>query len=240
MKIHVIYEDKNFLAINKPAGLLVHSAKTVKVKDARDEEPTVTGWIIKNYPEIKKVGDDPEYRPGIVHRLDKDTSGVLLIAKNQEYFEYLKNLFQSHKVKKIYNALVYGKLEERRGIITKPISIKKGSLKRTVHAGKMTKEAITEYKLLKEYKKDGHIFSFVEVIPRTGRTHQIRIHMSSIRHPIVGDSLYGPKSNPLNLHRQFLHARSVEFSTADGMAVKVEADLPEDLEDVLRLFRHKS
>ena len=240
MKIHVIYEDKNFLAINKPAGLLVHHAKTSKVNDAGSEEATVADWLIENYPDIKKVGDDPEYRPGIVHRLDKDTSGVLLAAKNQKCFEYLKALFQSHKVKKIYNALVYGKLEERRGIITKPISIKKGSLKRTVHIGKMTKEAITEYKLLKEYKKGDQIFSLVEVIPRTGRTHQIRIHMSSIRHPIVGDSLYGPKSNPLNLRRQFLHARSIEFNTMDGTALKLEAELPEDLENALRLFQQKS
>lgn len=240
MSIQIIYEDKNFLAINKPAGLLVHSARIAKTKVSDKQESTVVSWLIKNYPEIKKVGDDPEYRPGIVHRLDKDTSGVLLVAKNQEYFEYLKNLFQSHKVKKIYNALVYGKLEEKRGIITKPISIKKGSIKRTVHAGKMTKEAITEYKLLKEYRKDGQIFSFVEVIPRTGRTHQIRIHMSATRHPIVGDLLYGPKSNPLNLRRQFLHARSIEFITMDGMALKLEAELPEDLENVLRVFEQKS
>ncbi|MFA5098822.1 MAG: RNA pseudouridine synthase [Candidatus Paceibacterota bacterium] len=225
---YVIYKGKNFLAVFKPAGLLVHPVKL------ENNEPALTGWLVENYPEVKNVGDEPEIRPGIVHRLDKDVSGILLVPRNQEYFQYLKNLFQIRQIKKNYLALVYGKIKEKTGIIDKPISIKSGTIKRTVHQGKDEKAAVTEYRVLKYLNLDGQDFSLVEVSPKTGRTHQIRIHLASIGHPIVGDTLYGKKTNPFDLKRIFLHAKSLEFSPEEGGRIKLEAELPEELEILLK------
>ncbi|MEK7149646.1 MAG: RluA family pseudouridine synthase [Patescibacteria group bacterium] len=244
----IIYEDENFIAVNKPAGLLVHP--TVNSK-----EKTLVDWLVEKYPEIKNVGDPSagsgqiNLRPGIVHRLDRDTSGVILIARNQKYFEYLKKLFQNHLVQKNYLALVFGKLKNEKGIIEKPISLKAGTTKRTVHGGKMEKEALTEYEVLKTFEfiparrslgagenEKGNVkyFSLVKVSPKTGRTHQIRIHLASIGHSIVGDSLYGAKENPLGLKRQFLHAESLEFATEEGKRMRIEAEQPKDLKSVLK------
>jgi len=266
-QIRVIYEDKNFLAVYKPAGLLVHPVKISNLKSQISKiikEQTLTDWLVKNYPEVRKVGDEPEIRPGIVHRLDKDTSGVILIPRNQKYFEYLKNLFEARQIKKTYLALVYGKVEPRRGTIKKPIYLKPGTTKRTVWQGKMEKEAITEYKVLKYFIKtrintdkntDKHrynisinprsnpyksaTFSLLKVIPKTGRTHQIRVHLASIQHPIVGDSLYGPKINPFGLKRLFLHAESLEFSPSNGKRIKIESELPDELKSILKKLTNK-
>lgn len=240
--IPIIYEDENFLAVNKPAGLLTHAIKS-KIR-----EETLTDWLLKKYPKIKNVGDDPENRPGIVHRLDKDTSGVLLVAKNQKFFEYLKSIFQARQIKKKYLALAYGKLAPRQGlpaeiltrtgIIEKPIALKTGSLKRTTRLNskkaKMIKEALTHYQIKKYYESGGHFFTLVELEPKTGRTHQLRVHLASVGHPIVGDKLYGAKNNFLNLERQFLHAESVEFSLENGKRIKIEADLPPELQNILK------
>ena len=236
MEPKIIYEDKNFLAVNKPAGLLVHPTAVSK-------ENTLVDWLLKNYPEIKNVGDAPEIRPGIVHRLDKDTSGVILIAKNQRYFEYLKKLFQTGQIKKTYLALVWGEVKQKTGEIAKSISLKPGGVKRTVWKGKMEKEAITEYKVIKSIKYQisnikEEVFSLVEAMPKTGRTHQIRIHLASIGHPIVGDALYGRKTNPFGLARQFLHAESVEFPVEEKRMIKVEAELSEELKNILKIFNN--
>ena len=231
--IKKIFENGNFVAVDKPAGLLVHGVKGIKNK-----EKTLADWILKNYPKNKNVGDDPEIRPGIVHRLDKDTSGIILIAKNQKYFEYLKNLFQNHKIQKTYLALVYGKVLKPKGIIEKAISLKPGTVKRTVFKGKMEKAAVTEYEVSKTYefineKGNAKYFTLVKAMPKTGRTHQIRIHLASIGHPIVGDSLYGQKENPFGLKRQFLHAEALEFNIDDNNRMKLEAEIPADLKEVL-------
>ena len=224
MEPKVIYKDENFLVLNKPAGLIVHG-----------EENSVANWLLKNFPEVKGVGDKPEERPGIVHRLDRDTSGILVVARNQKAFEYLKNLFQNHQVKKTYLALVCGELKEKEGLIDKPIGIINGSVRRTVHAknARMVKEAKTKYKVKKELEIGGEKFSLLEAEPLTGRTHQIRVHLNSIGHPIVGDRLYGRK-NPLNISRQFLHADSIEFALPNGSKLKVGADLPEELNSILK------
>ena len=261
-QITPIYEDKNFLAVYKPAGLLVH--RVLSSKYQAPQENTLVDWLIKKYPEIKNVGDPSalrpaqgrlkqsreatssgqvNLRPGIVHRLDRETSGVILIAKNQKYFEYLKNLFQTRQIKKTYLALVWGKVEPKMGVIEKPIRLKSGTIKRTVWQGKMEKEAITEYKVIKFLKlkvdKGEKIFSLVKVMPKTGRTHQIRVHLASISHPIVGDTLYGTKKNPFNLERQFLHAESLEFSLENGRRIKIEAGLPEELKSILKRLTNK-
>lgn len=235
----IIYEDHNFMALNKPAGMLVHGDK--KHGTGNTKQKTIVDWLLENYPEVKGVGDNPEERPGIVHRLDKDTSGVLIVPKNQAFFGYLKGLFQKHEVKKTYLALVWGEILNK-GVINAPIGLKPGTVKRSVinknlpagrQALKMVKEAITEYRHLKSFSKDNEKFTLLELIPKTGRTHQLRIHLTTIHHPIVGDSLYGPKKNPWNLERQFLHAKSIEFASASGKRIKLEAELPEELQKIL-------
>lgn len=235
MEIPIIYEDDNLLAISKPAGLLVHPITKSKIKSQKSKirEFTLIDWLTQRYPEIKTVGDDPELRPGIVHRLDRDTSGILLIAKNQPYFEYLKNLFQKREIKKTYLVLVWGHLKNERGVINRPIGIKSGTVKRTVFGGKKIQPAETYYRLL---KKIGD-FSLLEVWPKTGRTHQIRVHLAAIGHPIVGDPIYGRKKINAalpDLKRQFLHAYSLEFNLAPGKRIRLAANLPEELREILR------
>lgn len=222
------------IAVNKPAHLLVHPY-------GEGNDYALTDWLLKHYSEVRKVGDDPKQRPGIVHRLDKDTSGVMLIPRSQEYFKYLKNLFQTKEIQKTYVALVWGKIQEKKGVIDKPISIKSGTTKRTVHEGKMAKEALTEYETVDRFEYDDpdsekrkvQEFTLVRVRPKTGRTHQIRVHMASIGHSIVGDIMYGSKKNPFGLDRQFLHAESVEFVASPGHKLNIEAPLPADLQRVL-------
>jgi len=232
LNIPIIYEDKNFVAVNKPAGLLVHGFKvTVGGEKRHIAESTLVDWFLEKYPEAKGVGDLPRWRSGIVHRLDKETSGVMLIAKNQEYFNYLKSLFKNHEINKTYLALVKGNIKPDSGIIDKPIGLKSGTIKRTVFTknAKMIKSALTEYKV-KEYFP---MYSLLEVSPRTGRTHQIRVHLASLGHPVVGDKLYGG-GKVKDLDRLFLHAYSLEFSPLPGKKLKLIADLPQDLTDYLR------
>ena len=232
-EIQLIYKDENFLIINKPAGLLMHGIAGIH-KLPSGAGKTLVDWLLENYSEVRAVGDDPVTRPGIVHRLDKETSGVLVIPRNQETFNYLKELFQKHLVRKTYLALVKGKLKEAGGIIDKPIGIKSGSTKRSIHSSKMQKEAVTEYQVLKVLKLAGEEFSLLEVMPKTGRTHQIRVHLASIGHPIAGDRLYGGKRSQVSgLSRQFLHAKSIEFTVPSGERMRFEAELPKDLGSLL-------
>ncbi len=225
----IIFENSDFIVVNKPAGLLVHKPNYFS------QEKTLVDWLIERYPEIKKVGENLKLRPGIVHRLDRETSGLILIPRHQKAFEYFKNLFQNHQIKKSYLALVHGKLKPKKAIIEKSISLKPGTTKRTVYKGKMTKEAITEYKVLKYYPD----FSFVELIPHTGRTHQLRVHLASLHHPIVGDQVYSFRSNPFGLKRQFLHAFSLEFSW-NGQRFRIEADLPQELQSIIDRLEKES
>ncbi|MEK7506248.1 MAG: RluA family pseudouridine synthase [Patescibacteria group bacterium] len=239
--IDIIYENDDFVAINKPAGMLVHRPE--RGPKSTQKENVLTDWIKEHYPETNEVGDTPSLRPGIVHRLDEDTSGILLIAKNQHFFDHLKGLFQKHEVKKTYLALVHGRMTGK-GRIEKPIGLISGSVKRSVNGKKlkMVKEAATEYKVLKVLKGK---YSLLRIFPETGRTHQIRVHLASIGHPIVGDRLYGNKKEDgelgkeLELTRQFLHAESAEFNLEDGSRIKIEAELPGELTDFLESLQAK-
>jgi len=234
MEIKTIYEDQNIIAVNKPAGLLVHGGENIKTNI-----PTLVDWILKKYPEIKKIGDDP-LRPGIVHRLDKDTSGILIIAKNQKAFDYFKEQFKRRKIKKVYIALVNGLLKEDKGIIDLPIGKSKKDFRKKLASKKAigkTREALTEYKVLKRFKNPNFPmggFTLIEVFPKTGRTHQIRVHLKTLGHPIVGDRLYGFKKDSLD--RQFLHASSLEFTNIDASRLKLEADLPDELKNFLNML----
>ena len=236
----IIFENSDFLVINKPAGLMVHGVRLSskrRIDEVRIAEPTLVDWLLAHYPEIKSVGDEPVLRPGIVHRLDKATSGVMIIAKTQASFERLKKLFQEHRIKKTYYAFVSGVPKKSHGIIDAAIGIKSGSLKRSVHSDTMAKTAITEYSILKTMKgKDNEgQYALLKVNPKTGRTHQIRVHLASIGHPIIGDTLYGTKTSRdsiASLHlatlRLMLHAAALEFLDDAGNRFEFEALLPED------------
>ena len=219
----IIYEDKNFLAVNKPAGMITHPASKEKVS----EGDSLMDWALKKYPEIKKVGEDTELRAGIVHRLDKDTSGIILIPKNQKYFEYLKNLFQRHLIKKTYFALVHGAPKEKTGTINLAIGIRSGSIRRTTRGGKMPKEAQTSYELVKVKTKAGKIYSLLRILPKTGRTHQIRVHLKAIGLPICGDEIYGLKRGD-EFKRLMLHAESIEFPVSFKKKLKIRSALPKE------------
>ncbi|RJQ29867.1 RluA family pseudouridine synthase [Candidatus Parcubacteria bacterium] len=211
----IIYEDDDIVAVYKPDGLLVHPT-------SYSREPTLVDWLSKKYPGMKKVGDDPRLRPGIVHRLDKETSGIMLVAKTQNSFDYLKALFAEHTIKKTYLALVSGRVEPSSGIIDKPLSLKSGTVKRTVHAGKMPKHARTVYRVLKRFPDT----TLLEVVPETGRTHQIRVHLASIGHPVAGDKLYGGRRGSSGISRLMLHAHALEFSTPRGTRLRLEDPPP--------------
>jgi len=243
LALEVLYEDANVIALNKPAGLLVHGIFT---KDGpKHTEETLVDWLAKKYPETQEVGDRDEsnlirqQRGGIVHRLDRDTSGVMIIARNQKTFEYLKKLFQTKSIEKQYVALVWGRIHEKSGVIDKPISIKDGSVKRTVFKGKMPREAVTEYERARYYQyrhgKHTDELTLLSLAPKTGRTHQIRVHLSSIGHAVAGDKMYGKKGSLVfedgtELQRHFLHAQKITFSPRPGAAkVTIEAPLPAEL-----------
>lgn len=234
--IKIIYEDSDILILDKPSGLLTHPV------NREDKSESVVGWVLKTHPEIaevkdiygEKLGNWADLRPGIVHRLDKETSGLIVVAKNQPAFDYLKKLFQERKVKKTYVALVYGHLKEKNGIIESPIGKFGGKQSTRIHGKHDLKEknAITEYGVLKEYAD----YSLLEVMPKTGRTHQIRVHLGSIGHPIVCDPLYAGKKLmcPPELGRLFLHAQKLSFVSPAGESLTVETDLPPELDNFLK------
>lgn len=232
----IIFENNDVLVLNKPVGLAVHA-------DGRTKEYTLSDWLIENYPEIKAVGEpweDPQgntiYRPGIVHRLDRDTSGVMVVAKNQDTFELLKSQFQNREVKKIYHAFVYGEIKQMKGIIDRPIGrSSKDFRKKSAQRGAKgeLRDAITHFKVLG--RKDD--VTFIEAEPKTGRTHQIRVHMKAINHPIVCDALYAPNHEcKLGFGRTALHARQLSFMNKEGDMVTFEAPYPEDFERALAQF----
>jgi 23S rRNA pseudouridine1911/1915/1917 synthase len=228
MTIPVIYEDEHFFAVDKPAGLAVHKVSPT------DPQETLADILVRERPYLTGVGESP-LRPGIVHRLDKETSGVMLIAKDQPTFEYFKNLFQTRQVHKEYIALVYGKPKEPKGTIDAPLG--KIGTKQTTHIkGRrelVERDAITDYETLKTYKD----YALIRAIPRTGRTHQIRVHLKHIGCPIAGDKLYASKKPlPPDLDRLFLHAEKLSVTTPDGRGLTLEVGLPEDLQKTLDML----
>ena len=239
--IEILFENDNVVAINKPAGMLVHT-------NGKSDAPTIVDWVRESYPNVEEVGetmilaDGTEIkRPGIVHRLDRDTSGVLLIAKTQEMFLHLKDQFQQHTIAKTYNAYVYGHVKSDEDVIDESIGRSRSDYKQwSASRGKRgtLRDAITEYTVLERFEKDNEQFTFVELRPQTGRTHQLRVHMKYLNHPIVADHLYGGKlvhkSNNLGFKRQALHAQKIEFYNIDHDLVEVEAPLPQDFVQVVQ------
>ncbi len=236
--IKILYEDKDILAIDKPSGILVHS-------DNRSTKETIADLFKKKYPKLE-----------IVHRLDRETSGVMLLAKNVKAHEFLKKQFQDRVVKKVYNAVVNGFVKNDHGLINKLIGRSPKDFRRWL-AGRGARgelrEAITEYKVLKRLTlpiipsliKEGKtspdkgrqegLFSYLEIKPKTGRTHQIRVHMKFLNYPVACDPLYNPKGAcPKNLDRLALHAKSIEFKNLQGKIIKVESPLPKEFAKMLK------
>lgn len=240
MDIPIIYEDEDLIAVNKPSGVITHRAN-LKTKG---NELFLTDWLVEKFPEVKNIGEDI-LRPGIVHRLDKETSGVLIVAKNQTSFAHLKSVFKNREVIKKYIALVEGNLKINKGIINMPIGRSKSDFRKKLASpvplankekirGEL-KNAITEYKVLEKFSH----YTLVEVYPKTGRTHQIRAHFKAIGHPVARDALYGGRKSvcPFGLERQFLHANFLEFTALSGLRLKLEADLTDDLDAVIQALR---
>ncbi|MFC1961948.1 RluA family pseudouridine synthase [Chloroflexota bacterium] len=216
--LRILYEDDDLLVVNKPAGLNVHPAPG-------HPEQTLVNAVLAHYPRLAEIGD--AVRPGIVHRLDKDTSGVMMVAKNQRAQSDLQQQFKEHRVKKDYLVLVKGKLAPEQGIINAAIGRDPGNRKKmaVVRGGR---EARTDYRVVKYLDN----FTLLEVTLETGRTHQIRVHLRAIGYPVVGDVTYGVKSP--HLSRQFLHAYRLGFRLpSTGENVEFTAELPEDLQRAL-------
>lgn len=275
MKIKILYEDEYILALDKPCGLLVHPAKSANAdrgaspaksanadcgagSDSISKEKTLTDWILQNYPELKDVGEEQILqngevinRPGIVHRLDKDTSGVILVAKTKEAHQFLKEQFQARKVEKIYHAVVSGKFGEDKleGVIDKPIGRSASDFRKwsaEYGAKGELREAVTGYKVLAQGlftpRSLGEVGAYVEARPKTGRTHQIRVHLKSIGHPVIGDKVYGGKNLESGIQNQgteikkpnrlMLHAVSIKLELPSGTHIKVESALPEEFEEI--------
>lgn len=227
--IPVIARTEHFLIINKPAGISMHPSRA-------GQKGTLVDWIEACNPEMLLVGENP-LRPGIVHRLDRETSGLVVLARTRKAFEALKSLFRDRKVEKTYTALVYGVPKDKNGSIEAEIgriraSNRRGIVLKKRHFSGKVRPSLTEYELSTIYPQ----YSLLSVKPKTGRTHQIRVHLASIGHPVVGDSLYRTKrerKDALQPPHQLLHAKEISF-TLFGQKYHFEASLPQYFEQVLK------
>lgn len=238
MNIEILFEDADIVAINKPAGVMVHG-------DGRSDAETVVDWFLQLYPDAKDVGEEPIetqdgvaiLRPGVVHRLDKDTSGVMLLAKTNRGHAHLKEQFQNRTITKTYHAFVYGEIKQQEGVVKAPIGRSKTFAKWTAIPKAMRgkeRDAQTQYKVLARSKG----FSYIALTPKTGRTHQIRVHMQYLNYPLVADFLYAgkrydqdnPESN-LGFSRHALHAESIQFVDLQAEMRSISASFPKDFQD---------
>ena len=233
----IIFDSPDFIILDKPAGLLVHATE-------KNETDTLVSWLIKEYPEIDKVGEQ-KYRAGIIHRLDRDVSGIMVVAKTNLAFEHLKEQFKKRKVKKEYLALVYGHIDKVEGEIDLPIGRnKEGQFVAHPKRGNekfqgQDKFAKTQYKVL-EYLKD---YTLISAFILTGRTHQIRAHFYAIGHPVLGDVIYKPKKKFFHFLRRkikvvdpgriFLHSTKIGFYDLNNQWVEFVSPLPAQLQNYL-------
>jgi 23S rRNA pseudouridine1911/1915/1917 synthase len=228
MDYKILYEDPDMMVVDKPAGIVVFP-------EGQTKENTLIDLLIDQKSELKEAGEAPRY--GIVHRLDKDTSGVLLVAKTKEALKFLQKQFINRGVEKEYLALATGVLKDEKGVIhtlitrskSDPRKQKASWLQDAKPEGK--REAITHYKVIQKFKD----FTLVELDMKSGRKHQIRTHLAYIHHPIAGDKLYGFKDSkqPEGLTRQFLHASDLKIETPQGEIKEFHSELPKDLKNVL-------
>lgn len=232
--MNILYEDAHIVVINKPAGMMVHP-------DGVSEDETVSEWMEKTYPESRGVGEPMVLkngkeitRPGVVHRLDRDTSGVLVLAKTSEAHVHLKEQFRDRRVQKEYRAFVYGVPKNKTGVIDAPIgrsakNFKVWSAQRGARGA--LRDAHTEYEVL----EDNGDFALVKLFPKTGRTHQLRVHMKYLNYPIVCDPLYALKREcALGFSRMALHAYRIVFADMEGAEKEIVAPYPEDFAQALK------
>lgn len=225
LSIPILYEDRDVVVINKPPGISAHQERGPMI-------PTVAGWFAARYPASASVGE--AFRPGIVHRLDKDTSGVMILARTPDALEFLQQQFKQHRVKKEYLALVFHVPGEAEGRITRPLARSvRNPMRRTVDP--KGREAITEWK---KEKKLTDKFALLRVFPLTGRPHQIRTHLHWLGFPIVGDSLYTFRRQrpPVGARRQMLHAEKLTVDLPLLGRRTFVAPLPEDMRKVIELL----
>ncbi|MDF2461398.1 MAG: pseudouridine synthase, RluA family [Candidatus Saccharibacteria bacterium] len=213
----VIYEDDDIVVVDKPAGLSTHAGSGTHGRAT-----------LADFARTRSTDTDPE-RPGIVHRLDRDTSGLIIIARTAEAKATMQQAFAKHQVHKTYRLLAVGRVDPAEAVIRLPLDRDPAKpLRRAVIPG--GREAITRYKTVETLPG----YTLVEATPETGRTHQIRVHLAAIGHPIAGDTTYGPPVRPLGLKRHFLHAAALEFDTPSGRHLRLESPLPEELAKVLQ------
>ncbi len=243
MQLPILYEDADIVVIDKPAGLIVHS-------DGRTEEPSVVEWVHEHYPQMREVGEswispqgESVARSGIVHRLDRGTSGVLVLAKTQEAYVALKEQFQSRSVEKEYRAFVYGHPEQNAGVIEAEIVRIRSAPPRWGVAregeGKKERAAITAWQVLARGTDpgSGEKVAYLAASPKTGRTHQIRVHLKYLNHPVIADPLYA-KGRPalLGFARPALHSYRLTLTLPSGDRRAFEAPLPADFESAIAQF----
>lgn len=227
--LEILYEDKDIIIVNKPAGMLVHPSSQV-------QEGTLVNALIHYTRDLSDLGE--YYRPGIVHRLDKDTSGLLVVAKNNESYKKLISQFLDRSVKRSYILLVHGQVEKDEGILDFPIGRDQSNRTKMKVTSLNSKSAITSYRVLKRYLD----YTLVEASLYTGRMHQIRVHFSYIGHPIVADPIYnrGYYNKLLGLKRQFLHSYILEIDhPLDSRKMTFEGSLPEDLKVILSQLKNE-
>jgi len=235
--LNILYEDPSIIVLDKPAGMVVHPA-------AGNPSGTLVNALLYHCQDLS--GINGVLRPGIVHRLDKDTSGVMVVAKNDEAYHHLIKQFRNRTVEKVYLAIAYGKFDQAEGLIDAAIGRHPKERKRMSTRTKKGRIAITRWKRVESL--DG--FSLLEIYPQTGRTHQIRVHLSSMGHPLLGDPLYGRKGRPgsiqdpvlkecvRRINRQALHAHRLAFDhPRTGGRVQFEAPLPQDIQEALEWLR---
>lgn len=232
----IIFEDDDILVVDKPSGLSVHG-------EGSDPAGTLVEWFLGRAPEARGVGeprvgkDGKEIeRSGVVHRLDRDTSGVMVLAKSQDTFDHLKAQFKEREIKKEYQALVYGEMKERYGTINRKIGRSASDWRlRSAERGARgaLRESVTNWECLKSGEFEGEKFSHLKLTPETGRMHQLRVHLKAISRPIVGDSLYSKhlidSSNNIGLSRLALHATSLTITLLNGEEKTFGSPLPEEL-----------
>ncbi len=215
IKLPVIYEDESVMVIDKPAGILTHS------KGTWNNEATVASFIKNKIKDEQLQGN----RAGIVHRLDRHTSGVMITAKTNEALKQLQKQFSQRKTKKTYIAVVEGNLEPAEAVIEAPIT-RNPKRPQTFIVSANGKPAVTNYKKLKDFERGGQVYSLAELKPQTGRTHQLRVHMAYIGHPIVGDRVYGQAADGM-----LLHAKSLELTLPGGARKTFESELPSRIKE---------
>ena len=221
--LNVIYEDNDIIVINKPKGMVVHPANG-------NPDGTLVNAVM-NLCEDSLSGIGGEIRPGIVHRLDKDTSGAIIVAKNDKAHIALSEQLKNHEVKKTYIALVRGIIKENEATINMPIARSKKDRKK-MDVDKDGKEAITHFKVLGRYKNK---YTLLQINLETGRTHQIRVHLSHIGYPIIGDEVYSNGKNEWNVSGQCLHAWKLEFKhPITGKEISLEAEIPEYFKKIIK------